>query len=38
MAESYKVRIKYDTTEIKKGGQVKDLGRYQTTVQLVRVD
>lgn len=37
MAESYKVKIKYDNTEIKKGGQKEDLGRHKNTGKLVRV-
>lgn len=38
MAESYKVKIKYDNTEIKKGGQMEDLGRHKNTVQLLSIN
>lgn len=38
MAESYKVKIKYDNTEIKKVGQMGELRRHKTTVQLTRTN
>lgn len=38
MAESYKVKIKYDNTKIKKVGQMGELRRHKTTVQLTRTN
>lgn len=38
MAESYKVKIKYDNREIKKVGQMGEPRRHKSTVQLTRVN
>lgn len=36
MVEFYKFEIKYDNTDMKKGGQMEDLRRHKSMVQVVK--